>query len=127
MGFCHSQCKGDVPGKTCRDGSRGLSRWGGEGRAALLLLGREVMSACLSTLPTMPSLCCLSPSGAPRAEEPMAEQGEGLCQPRTPPLPQHPGVPGTEERARTCSKGLWKRKAPVDFHEVWKRPMLNIA
>lgn len=44
--------------------------------------------------------------------------------------PQHPGVPGTEEGAavaRTCSKGLWKSKAPVYFHEVWKRPMLNIA
>lgn len=44
--------------------------------------------------------------------------------------PQHPGVPGAEEGAAaagTCSKGLWKRKAPVDFPEVWKRPMLNIA
>lgn len=51
----------------------------------------------------------------------MAEKAEVL---------QHPGVPGIEEgaaAARTGSKGLWKRKAPVDFHEVWKRPMLNIA
>lgn len=51
----------------------------------------------------------------------MAEKAEVL---------QHPGVPGMEEEAaaaRAGSKGLWKRKAPVDFHEVWKRPMLNIA
>lgn len=38
------------------------------------------MSTCLSTLAAVPSLCCLSPSDAPCAEDPMAERAEVLCE-----------------------------------------------
>lgn len=79
------------------------------------------MSTCLATLATMPSPWCLSPSDAPCAEEPVAEQAEVFCEQSL----EHPGVPGMEKgaaMARPCSKGLWKRKAPAAFPRAGKGP-----